>query len=291
VSIFNLGSINIDHIYQMQTLPRPGETLAATQVQTVLGGKGANQAVAAARAGADLRLIGACGAQDGWILAALGDAGVDITHVARLPGPSGHAVIYVDAAAENCIVLYGGANRQITTAQIDTALATAKVGDWFLLQNETNLGAYAAERAASLGLKVCYSAAPFDADAVRGILPFADLLIVNELEEAAIRDAMPDLSPRLTQIAVVTTLGAKGTRYAAPDLALDVAAYRVDAIDTTGAGDTFLGFFLAAIDKGATVEVALRRASAAAAIKVSRRGTSNAIPTQGEVAAFQRNHA
>ena len=126
---------------------------------------------------------------------------------------------------------------------------------------------------------------------VRGLLPFTDLLIVNEIEERSIREAMPDLSARLDQIAVVTTLGRNGARYADPRQRLEVAAYAVDAVDSTGAGDTFLGYFLAAIDAGAGIEVALKRASAAAAIKVSRRGTSSGIPNQTEVAAFQKDHA
>ena len=291
MTIFNLGSINIDHIYRMEHLPRPGETLMAAEVSSVLGGKGANQSIAAARAGADIRHIGAVGALDGWTLETLVAAGVDTTHTLSLPGPSGHAVIYVDAAAENTIVLFGGANQQIAQDQIDAALAKAKPGDWFLLQNETNLGTHAAAKAAALGLKVCYSAAPFDPGAVRGVLPFTDLLIVNEIEERSIREAMPDLSARLDQIAVVTTLGRKGARYADPRQRLEVAAYAVDAVDSTGAGDTFLGYLLAAIDAGAGIEVALKRASAAAAIKVSRRGTSSGIPNQTEVAAFQKDHA
>ncbi len=291
MTIFNLGSINIDHIYRMSHLPRPGETLMAAEVSSVLGGKGANQSIAVARAGADIRHIGAVGADAGWTIETLVEAGVDTVHIMSLPGPSGHAVIYVDAAAENTIVLFGGANQQIAQGQIDAALAKAQPRDWFLLQNETNLGTYAASTAAALGLKVCYSAAPFDPEAVRGVLPFTDLLIVNEIEEQSIRDSMPDLSARLDQIAVVTTLGRKGARYTDPRQRFEVAAYAVDAVDSTGAGDTFLGYFLAAIDAGEGIKVALKRASAAAAIKVSRRGTSNGIPNQTEVAAFQKDHA
>ena len=286
MAIFNLGSINIDHIYYVKHLPLPGETLLATDLVTVLGGKGANQSIAAALAGSNVRHIGSFGRRDDWIIRSLSDVGIDTSNINAMQGPSGHAIIYVDATAENSIVLFGGANQQITEAQIDTALAEANEDDWFLLQNETNLGVYAVEMAASRGLKVCYSAAPFDRDLVRAILPFADLLIVNEIEERQIRAAGSELSQRLDQIAVVTTFGGKGARYASPNKEFCSPAYSVDAVDTTGAGDTFLGYLLAALDADEAIEIAMQRAMASAALKVSRSGTSRAIPGQAEVSEF-----
>lgn len=286
MTIFNLGSINIDHIYYVRHLPVPGETLLASDLVTVLGGKGANQSIAAALAGSNVRHIGNFGGRDDWIIRSFSDAGVDTSFICPVQGPSGHAIITVDVTAENSIVLFGGANQQITKAQIDTALAEANEGDWFLLQNETNLGLYAAEMAASRGLKVCYSAAPFDRDLVRTILPFTELLIVNEIEERQIREAGSELSQRLAQITVITTFGGKGARYASPNKEFCSPAYSVDAVDTTGAGDTFLGYLLAALDADEVIEIAMQRAMAAAALKVSKRGTFRAIPAQAEVSEF-----
>lgn len=290
MAIYNLGSINIDHIYRVPHLPQPGETLKASGLVTVLGGKGANQSIAIARAGGTVHHIGAYGAQDPWILQSLSEAGVSVQHLCALTGPSGHAIIYVDAKAENSIVLFGGANQEITTDKIDSALASARAGDWFLLQNETNLGAYGAQKAKALGLKVCYSAAPFDADLVAEILPFADLLIVNEVEEREIHEAGVRFAERLGQIEVVTTFGSKGARFVAPGRQHEAAAFQVKAIDTTGAGDTFLGYLLAAFDRGDGIEAAMQTAMAAAAVKVSRAGTSTVIPTRAEVARFLEGH-
>jgi ribokinase len=286
MAIYNLGSINIDHVYRVPHLPQPGETLKASDLVTVLGGKGANQSIAAARAGAKVFHIGAYGAQDPWIFQTISGAGVDTQYLRAVSGPSGHAIICVDAQAENSIVLFGGANQQITPDQLDTALADAGTGDWLLLQNETNLGAYAARKAKALGLQVCYSAAPFDTSLVAAILPFTDLLIVNEVEEREINEAGAKFAERLGQIAVVTTFGSKGARCAAPDCQHDAAAFPVRAVDTTGAGDTFLGYLLAAVDRRDGIEAAMQYAMAAAAVKVSRAGTSTAIPTRAEVEQF-----
>lgn len=286
MAILNLGSINVDHVYSVGALPQPGETIAAKSLHSGLGGKGANQSIAAAKAGAELRHLGAVGPDADWTLDALQDAGVDITLVARTDVPTGHAIITVDDAAENAIVLFKGANHQIRKGQIDAALGTADAGDWLLLQNETNLTDYAAKQARAAGMRVAYCAAPFDADAVRRILPHVDLLSVNQIEAAQLRSALADQSDELDRITWLTTFGAKGATYQNPQGSVHADAYSVSAIDTTGAGDTFLGYALAGIDAGLDISTALTRASAAAAIQVTRPGAAAAIPTLSEVLTF-----
>jgi ribokinase len=284
MAIYNLGSINIDHSYRMDHLPAPGETIAARTLQTGLGGKGANQSIAIARAGGAVRHIGAIGPEGQWTVDRLAADGVDVSHVARGEVPTGHAIIAVDDAAENAIILFPSANRQVTADQVGLAIRQANPGDWLLLQNETSAGVEAARLARGRGLKVCYCAAPFDPEAVRDILPFTDLLSVNEVEEAQLRAALPQGA--LDGIDRLVTYGSRGAAYMAGAAATRVDAFKVAPIDTTGAGDTFLGYALSGIDAGQPLDVALTRASAAAAIQVTRPGAAEAIPMGDEVDTF-----
>ena len=287
MAIWNLGSINIDRVYRLDHLPAPGETIAAREHVVGLGGKGANQSVAAARAGAATRHIGAMGTGDDWVLDRLQQAGVDCTHVARLDDAvTGHAVILVDVDAENSIVIHPGANRALTPDA--AALDAIAAGDILLIQNETNAQVETAEAARARGARVIYSAAPFDLEALRAMLPHADILAMNEGEARAAFDAFGEALP---VAGLLITRGADGAEYR--DLAGGQThhqpAFRVTAIDTTGAGDCFAGYFAAGMDAGLAVSDALRRATAAAAIKVTRAGAGDAIPTAAEVDDFLKD--
>ncbi|MCA8883182.1 MAG: ribokinase [Rhodobacteraceae bacterium] len=284
--ILNFGSINIDHVYRLATLPHPGETIAAASLETGLGGKGANQSIAIARAGGTVRHLGAIGPGGGWTRDLLANAGVDVSAVADLDTPTGHAMIMVDNAAENAIVLFKGANHAIAEAQVCAAMDSAAPGDWFLMQNETNASAYAAKLAHDAGLRVAYCAAPFVPEAVREVLPYVELLSVNALEEAQLRAALPDLVPRLDRMTLLVTYGADGAAHISPAGRVEIDAFKVVPVDTTGAGDTFLGYALAGFDAGLPVATALRRAAAASAIQVTRPGAAAAIPLAAEVDAF-----
>lgn len=289
MTIFNYGSINIDHVYHVPHFPAPGETLASTSYARGLGGKGANQSVAAARAGARVVHIGAIGAGDGWVMDRLTAAGVETGAIARLDGASGHAIITVDAAGENHIVLYPGANHALPADLAAQALAAARRGDTLLIQNETAHTPGAARIAQAAGLRVMTSAAPFDAQAVAEVLPFTTTLALNEIEAEQLRTALgraPDVPEMLV------TLGARGAELRlAGGGVLRQPAFAVDPVDTTGAGDTFAGYFAAARDAGADHAAALRLAAAAAALKVTRPGAADAIPTRAEVDAFLKGHA
>jgi hypothetical protein len=162
VTVWNLGSINADHVYALPHVPRAGETLAATSLSYGLGGKGANMSVALARAGADVRHLGAVGADGAWMVERLASYGVRTEGVVTLDGPSGHAVIAVGADGENLIVVFPGANRAVPLGRVEVALAEARPGDTFVTQNETNGQIEAAALARSRGLRVAYAAAPFD---------------------------------------------------------------------------------------------------------------------------------
>lgn len=286
MTVFNLGSINLDHVYRVPHLPAPGETLAAEALASGLGGKGANQSIAAARAGARVAHIGRIGADGGPAGAALAEAGVDVTHVTRSAQATGHAIILVDAAGENSIVIHPGANRDQQTAAIDAALSGAAPGDTLLLQNETDAQVAAAGIARAAGLRVVYSAAPFDADAARAVMPHVDLLALNTVEATALAAALGTAAEALPVAELLITRGSDGAWYRGPNGTVAVPGVPVTPVDTTGAGDTFLGWFAGRRDAGDDVETALREAAAAAALQVTRPGAAAAIPTRAAVHRF-----
>ncbi|WP_415184849.1 PfkB family carbohydrate kinase [Phaeovulum sp.] len=287
MTIYNLGSINIDHFYRVPHLVQPGETLTAKTYSMGLGGKGANQSVAAARAGAVVRHIGGAG-PEGWAVARLEALGVDCRFVEQVSAPTGHAIISVDDAGENTIILYAGANREFALSGVTLALAGAGAGDTLLIQNETAHQVAAARMARERGMKVIYSAAPFDVVAVQDVLPYASLLALNAVEAEQLSAALGTVLANLPVPEVLVTRGAQGAEWCDLRSGRSVVhpAFPVEVIDTTGAGDTVAGYFAAALDEGLTVQAALRLATAAAALKVTRAGTADAIPTRAEVEAF-----
>ncbi|MBR7889552.1 ribokinase [Marinomonas sp. A79] len=292
MTIYNLGSINLDHLYQLDHFVRPGETMASNSYQCLLGGKGANQSVALAKAGATVKHIGAVHHSDQAVLRQLEDLGVDTSLVAQLDVPTGHAIIQLNKQAENCIILYQGANHALTQEQVDQALSTAEPGDWILLQNETNLIEYTMKKAQQQGVKVAFNPAPMDAALTKQVLELVDLLIVNEVEAMDLIGttdidstiaAFPKVYPEL---AVLMTLGKAGVYYFKGSETVFAAAFSVQAVDTTAAGDTFIGFILSSLMKGEEMKNAITRACAASAICVTRLGAASAIPTQDEVTEF-----
>jgi ribokinase len=286
VTIYNLGSINLDLVYQLPHLPEPGETLASTSLKRGLGGKGANQSVAIAKAKGDVVHIGAVGADGVWLKEQMAATGVDVDHVAELSTPTGHAVIYVDQDAENVIILYEGANRALSIEVAEAALAGSGPGDWLLVQNETNLVPEVIALAKSRGLKVALAAAPFEPEAVELVLAQVDLLSVNAIEAAQLAESLPHLAAELSGIQQLVTLGSEGAELRMGSHCQRVHAFPVQPVDTTGAGDTFLGFYLTGISQGASEAQALKQASAASAIQVTRVGASSAIPSMAEVQTF-----
>lgn len=285
MAIWNLGSINADMVYAVPHLPAPGETLAADTLSRFLGGKGANMSVAAARAGAHVHHIGAVGPDGGWCAERLLEYGVDTRHIARVDDPTGHAIIAVEPGGENQILLFPGANRALPVSLVQAALSQAETGDILLIQNETNAQAEAARLGAQMGLRVCYAAAPFDAGAVQAVLPDLDFLILNEVEARQLNDAAGLAPDRLPVRDVIVTLGARGARHfdTVSGKTGEYPAIPVTPVDTTGAGDTFTGYVLAALDRGLPMAQAMTLASRAAAIMVTRHGTADVIPDLKDV--------
>lgn len=292
MTVFNIGSINVDHLYQVDHFVRPGETMSSLNYQQLLGGKGANQSVALAKAGAHVKHVGAINHSDVHIIDQLQSYGVNTDWVAKVEESTGHAIIQLTSEAENAIILHAGANHSLTQAQIDAVLADLTQGDWVLLQNETNFVADALKSAQQAGANVAFNPAPMDAELTRQVLPYIDLLIVNEVEAmdlaqvdsiAAAAEALPKAYP---DIAVMMTLGKEGVRYFSAEDDIQVPAFTVTAQDTTAAGDTFIGYCLASLSHGVPIKEAITKACAASAICVTRMGAAPSIPTSVEVNDF-----
>ncbi|ETX11332.1 ribokinase [Marinomonas ushuaiensis DSM 15871] len=297
MTIYNVGSINLDHLYQLDHFVRPGETMASDSYQCLLGGKGANQSVALAKAGAQVKHVGAIHHNDQAIIKQLESLGVDTGLIKQLDVPTGHAIIQLTKEAENSIILYQGANHALTEAQVDDVLSQAVAGDWVLLQNETNLIEYTMRKAQEHNVKVAFNPAPMDVDLTKQVLSLVDLLIVNEVEAmdligaADIDSAIEDFPKAYPDLAVLMTLGKAGVCYfdgskSNADNKISVNAFSVDAVDTTAAGDTFIGFCLSSIMKGEDITKSIIRACAASAICVTRLGAASSIPTEQEVDEF-----
>ena len=288
--IYNLGSINADHFYQVSHLPLPGETLAASRFATGLGGKGTNQSVAAAKAGSDVVHIGAVGPDGGWAVERIADYGVGTKFIDTVHTPTGHAIINVDDRGENAIVIYSGANSSQNIERIKTALGGATPKDILLLQNETTLQDAAAKIARERGMTVIYSAAPFSVDAVERVLPNTTVLMMNEVESQQLCAELRTDLANLSVTEMIVTKGSAGADWLQPATGKTayVPSFSVTPVDTTAAGDTFAGYFAAGLDQGLTVVESMTLASAAAAVKVTRKGTADVIPTRAEVDAFLR---
>ena len=297
MAIINFGSINIDHVYQVDHFVQPGETLASTHYQQLLGGKGANQSIALAQAGADVCHVGSIHENDAAFKQALIKKGVDCRGVKCSETPSGHAIIQVTPSGENAIVLFGGANQTITAKTVMQALDGTKPSDWVLTQNETSSIDQVLRQAKEKQLKVAFNPAPMSESVKSLPLECIDLLIVNETEAAALteKDSLDDIvavfKEQWSECEVIITLGKAGVMMLKNNNCIKVDAFLVDAVDTTAAGDTFIGYFLSAYSNHTDAKRALIRGCAASAIAVTREGAAQSIPTQKEVDRFLAKHS
>ncbi len=282
--VYNVGSINIDYVYQVPHFVQPGETLLSGSLQTVLGGKGANQSIALARAGIAVQHIGRLNKADEWAHALLLENSVGADHIELCDEPSGHAIIQVDTQGENAIVLHGGANQGFIKAKVRSALEKASVGDYLLLQNECNLIEQIFELGQAKGLRIVLNPAPMTQAINHLPLAQLDTLVVNQIEAQMISElddidaAMNALSARLPNTRVVITLGSKGAISAYQGERFAANASTLEVVDTTGAGDTFVGYLLAGLINGLGEQAALNQACQAGSLAVTRAGAIPSIP-------------
>ena len=289
MKVLNLGSLNIDNVYHVDEFPAPGETKLAAGLSLFCGGKGLNQSVAASRAGAEVRHAGLVGEDGGMLLEKLRENGVDTDLIFPVPGRCGHAVIQVNAKGQNCILLYGGANRRLTETAVDGIFDGFGEEGCVLLQNEINLLPYIIQKAVGRGLPVFFNAAPMDAGVLEYPIGGLAWLIVNEVEGRSLAgcaddgDILPALAGKYPALNVLLTLGCRGAVCRTPEKTVAVDALPVPVTDTTAAGDTFTGYFLHGVTAGMALETVLVRAATAAAICVSREGAADSIPLGSEV--------
>jgi ribokinase len=289
--IYNFGSVNIDHVYSVDRFPRPGETLGSRTYRTFAGGKGFNQSIALARAGARVCHAGRIGSDGQWLKDLLVRDGVDARFLDVAEGPTGHAIIFVNPEGENAIVLHAGANHRLTRPDVERVLGHAHGGDYLLTQNETSSVADIIRLGAERGLRVAFNPAPMDAGVKSYPLDRVSVFIVNQVEgadltgETSAEGIIEAMRRRFPGAATVLTLGSDGVAYGREGTVLRVPAERVRPVDTTAAGDTFIGYFLAGLTDRRGVETALRRACRAAAICVTRPGAAESIPEAAELEA------
>ena len=289
MKVLNLGSMNLDLVYTVDHIVRPGETESSSAMNTFLGGKGMNQSVALAKAGVEVWQGGMIGEDGQPFLDACEEFGVKADLIRKVEGKSGHAIIQIDQNAQNCILLFGGANQMLTEAYVDETLSHFARGDILLLQNEVNLLPYIVEKAYARGLFIALNPSPYNEKLDAVDMSKISLFLFNEVEGAqvtgvtepqAIIEKMRELFPHAK---IVLTLGKDGAIYADEDQQHFQPIFPVKAVDTTAAGDTFTGFFLAGYAEGMPIPDALKIAAKASSIAVSRSGAVPSIPWRKEV--------
>ena len=302
MKVFNFGSINIDHIYRVNHFAKPGETLASDNYQMMLGGKGANQSIALARAKVLVQHIGRISFHDEWICRKLQKDGVGVYCLQHVDEPTGHAIIQVSDEGENSILLFGGANKGFTESNLAEYLSNSRPGDWLLMQNECTHTADALRLAKQHEMITALNPAPMT-DEIKALpLDLVDYLIVNEIEAEQLADTdgltrdqpealLEHLHHHYPKMKLVLTLGARGVMYKDATQMVFVPAQKVEVVDTTAAGDTFIGYFIQQIITGHDVKTALEVATQASAITVQSLGASASIPTLQQLIDLGAIHA
>jgi ribokinase len=291
MKVLSFGSINIDYVYHLDEFVKKGETLPCKRFERYLGGKGANQSIAIAIAGVkEVYHAGKIGKADAWLADDIKGYGVNTSMIKMEDGPSGHAIIQMNQHGENCIVTFGGANQTMTEEYIRDTFSRFKRGDFMLIQNELNLTEKIIEEGHKRGFKIFINASPVDKKMADYPLDLIDYVIANEVEAEALADGktgddvLDIVRPKFPNAVIIVTLGADGAICSDTDgKRYKIPAPKVKVVATTSAGDTFAGYLVSSLYKGKSVEESLRLACKAAALCVTREGTTNSIPRADEV--------
>lgn len=284
MKIYNLGSLNIDYVYKVDHFAAAGETLSSEKLSVFPGGKGLNQSVALARAGAKVLHGGILGAEGDFLIDTLSASGVDVSRIEKRDGRCGHAIIQVTGDGQNCILLFPGTNRSIDREYSEGFLHDAGPGDFLLLQNEISGLKDIFGIAHAKKMQIVFNPSPFHADLNALPLSYVKWWFCNEIEgEALFGSSDPyqiaeNFISRYPDSNLILTLGSAGSIFRSADELIECPAYKADPVDTTAAGDTFTGYFIAALTGGKSVRDALDLASKAAAVTVSRPGAAESIP-------------
>lgn len=295
MKVLCFGSLNIDYTYKVPHFVKKGETLASERLQVFGGGKGLNQSVALAKAGTEVYHAGSIGQDGMFLLDMLKDAGANTDFVKILDTVrTGNAIIQNDKSGDNCIILYGGANQAITREQVDEVMSHFESGDYLVLQNEINELGYIVEKAHEKGMIIVLNPSPMNEKILALPLDVINYFILNEVEAAQIlgkedkgeeswEQIADDLLKKFPQATIVLTMGSEGSVFKNQKETVCQSIYKVQAVDTTAAGDTFSGYFIGGILGGLSAKEAMDQASKASAIAVTRKGAAPSIPLLAEV--------
>ena len=295
MKVLCFGSLNIDYTYKVPHFVKKGETLASERLQVFGGGKGLNQSVALAKAGTEVYHAGSIGQDGMFLLDMLKDAGANTDFVKILDTVrTGNAIIQNDKSGDNCIILYGGANQAITREQVDEVMSHFESGDYLVLQNEINDLGYIVEKAHEKGMIIVLNPSPMNEKILALPLDVINYFILNEVEAAQIlgkedkgeeswEQIADDLLKKFPQATIVLTMGSEGSVFKNQKETVCQSIYKVQAVDTTAAGDTFSGYFIGGILGGLSAKEAMDQASKASAIAVTRKGAAPSIPLLAEV--------
>lgn len=290
MKILDFGSINRDYVYSVDHIVTPGETICSSKLNTFWGGKGLNQCVALAKAGADVYMAGMASFDDkDEITKLLAEYSIHSDYIGFCNEPTGHTIIQVDSKGQNCIVLFQGANKNNSKEFIDEVLSHFSKGDIILLQNEINHIEYIIDKAFDKGLTIVFNPSPFDNSFFKLQLHKIGIFILNEVEGAAFtgKSSSNDILRDMLEIApsskIVLTLGKNGVLFKDKNHFYQHGIYNVPVVDTTGAGDAFTGFFLAAYASGHDIDYCLKVASLASSLTVSASGATASIPYMEQV--------
>ncbi len=289
MKLVNFGSLNYDYVYGVDHMVLPGETLSSHSMETFCGGKGLNQSIALARAGVFVYHAGMVGEDGDSLIAMCKENQIDDRFITKVQGKSGHTIIQVDKHGQNCIILYPGSNGLNTLEHIGEVLDYFEEGDMILLQNEINLLDQIIDKAYQKKLKIILNPSPFNEKVQACDLSKVSLFLMNEIEGYQITgEKEPDnilkvMAEKYPSSEVVLTLGKDGAMYSGNGKKYFRESYKVNAVDTTAAGDTFTGYYLASVIEGKSIEKSLEIGSLAASIAVTRKGATSSIPTKNEV--------
>jgi ribokinase len=292
MKVLNFGSLNLDYTYQVPHIVREGETISSKDVQMHLGGKGFNQSVALARAGVPVYHAGLVGEEGLDFYDACEECGIKTDYIKTVTGRCGHTIIQVDEEGQNSIVLFGGANQKNTKEYVDEVLKNFEAGDILLLQNEVNELPYIIDQAFAKGMTIVLNPSPMNEIIDECDLGKVSIFVLNETEgqqltgQTTPTTIVAAMEASFANAKIVLTLGKGGSIFHHGDEELYQAAFDVDTVDTTAAGDTFTGFLIAGILKKQPMRDVLVNASKAAALAVQKQGAAQSIPFMSEVELF-----
>lgn len=285
MKILNFGSINKDFFYSVNDFVRPGETISSNGYNIKIGGKGLNQSVSISKAGVKVYHAGIINKDDTFIIDKLKSWKINCDNILLSDSPTGHAIIQVNKKGENSIIIHGGANHDFNLKSIKSILSKFETGDILLLQNEINNIEEIIDRAHHKKMKIIFNPAPFNNDILEYNLNKITTLILNQSEgEGLSNEKIPDkilkvLNNNFKNTEIILTLGEKGSLYSYKDELIKIRAHDVKTVDTTGAGDTFIGYYVAGFASKMNKKDNLNRASEAAALTTIKLGGAESIPS------------